>query len=376
MCLVRCDNALFEAAIQTLMSTHELAITETSRMKYIRKILSMGVAIAVSVAFSGCETLIDGQPVKKKKKDSSSWSPFKKKEYQIPQSLNVTWSHDIMTLPGKPATRGFGGRFYFYNEKTQTIPVDGDLLVYGFDDTFKQKGTEDLSQADKRFRFTAEQLTTHFSQGELGASYSVWIPWDAAYGNHKKIMLIPTFLTKDGRTVRGAPANLNLPGKSNEDPNAGIIPQTSSVIPTVLPEQFVDARTTANSNNSSGMRTTTIQVPSKLLTRNGKSSDLRTQFTDGQTQQNYVGMNPNVLTQTLGTSPNDSATQASFLSAPGDTAPQKASATSATPAEGVFAPQTMPLMRPGFSTSNANGWALPEFSPVTSTVQPHRSSPN
>ena len=373
------------------MSTHELAITETSRMKFTRKILSICVAIAVSVAFSGCETLIDGQPVKKKKKDSS-WTLFKKKEYQIPQSLNVTWSHDIMTLPGKPPTRGFGGRFYFYNEKTQTIPVDGDLLVYGFDDTFKQKGTEDLSQADKRFRFTAEQLTTHFSQGELGASYSVWIPWDAAYGSHKKIMLIPTFMTKDGRTVRGAPANLNLPGKSIEDPNAGIIPQTSSVIPTVLPEQFMDARTTANSNESSGMRTTTIQVPSKLLTRNAKSSDLRTQSVDLQNQQSYVGMNPNVSTQNLGAAPNDSAMQASYLSASGDAAPQKASATSAVPATststststsistapaaGVFAPQAMPLMRPGFSTSNANGWALPEFSPVTSTVQPHRSSPN
>jgi len=352
-------------------------------MKYTRKILSICVAIAVSVAFSGCETLIDGQPVKKKKKDAS-WSLFKKKEYQIPQSLNVTWSHDIMTLPGKPPTRGFGGRFYFYNEKTQTIPVDGDLVVYGFDDTFKQKGTEDLSQADKRFRFTAEQLTTHFSQGELGASYSVWIPWDAAYGSHKKIMLIPTFLTKDGRTVRGAPANLNLPGKSNEDPNAGIIPQTSTLIPTVLPEQFMDARNSANPNDSSGLRTTTIQVPSKLLTRNGKSSDMRALAADVQNQQNYVAPNSNVSTQNFGATPNESAMQASYQSPARDaanqnaflTAPATSSTATSSTAKGVFAPQAMPLMRPGFSTSNANGWALPEFSPATSTVPPPRSSPN
>lgn len=355
------------------MSTHELAITETSTMKFTRKIQLSCVAIAISVAFSGCETLIDGQQVKKKKKDSSSWSMFKKKEYQTPQSLNVTWSHDIMTLAGKPPTRGFGGRFYFYNEKAQAIPVDGDLLVYGFDDTFKQKGTEDLSQADKRFRFTAEQLTTHFSEGELGASYSVWIPWDAAYGPHKKVMLIPTFMTKDGRMVRGTPANLNLPGKSNEDPNEGIISQTTSIIPTVLPEQFVDARATPQSGESSGMRTTTIQVPSKLLTRNGRTSDLRALSADAQNQQNYVATGTNFPTQSFGPTTNDTAMQASYLSpappAVSTEAPPGASST----AKGVFAPQALPLMRPGFSAANANGWALPEFSPAVPTVQPPRS---
>ena len=149
-------------------------------MTFQKRILLVLVATTACCAL-GCESLTTGSSAgKKKKKDSGSWFTFKKKEYQVPQSMTVTWSNDILTLAGKPPTRGFGGRFFFYNEKTQAIPVDGDLIVYGFDDTFRKHNGEDLGQAEKRFRFTSEQFTTHFSESELGASYSVWIPWDEA----------------------------------------------------------------------------------------------------------------------------------------------------------------------------------------------------
>jgi hypothetical protein len=173
---------------------------------------SLGIlSLLGAMTLSGCASFTETD-TKKKKKDKS-WYSFKKKEYQVPQAVNVTWAYDLLTVPGKPATRGFGGRFYFYNEKTQAIPVDGELMVYGFDDTRGSTDTMDLNQASKRFKFTAEQLTSHFSEGQLGASYSVWIPWDAAPGDQKKIMLIPTFIAKDGKLVRGAAATLNLPGK-------------------------------------------------------------------------------------------------------------------------------------------------------------------
>ena len=180
--------------------------------KSSREYRSIGIiALLGAMTLTGCASFTDTD-TKKKKKDKS-WYSFKKKEYQVPQAVNVTWAYDLLTVPGKPATRGFGGRFYFYNEKTQAIPVDGELMVYGFDDTRGSSDTMDLNQATKRFKFTAEQLTSHFSEGQLGASYSVWIPWDAAPGDQKKIMLIPTFIAKDGKLVRGAAATLNLPGK-------------------------------------------------------------------------------------------------------------------------------------------------------------------
>jgi hypothetical protein len=184
-----------------------------SQMKLLlRNYRSLGIlAMLGAMTVSGCASFTETDP-KKKKKDKS-WYSFKKKEYQVPQAVNVTWAYDLLTVPGKPATRGFGGRFYFYNEKTQAIPVDGELMVYGFDDTRGSSDSMDLNQATKRFKFTADQLTSHFSEGQLGASYSVWIPWDTAPGDQKKIMLIPTFIAKDGKLVRGAAATLNLPGK-------------------------------------------------------------------------------------------------------------------------------------------------------------------
>ena len=254
-------------------------------MKFQKRMLVMMCASVMSCCAIGCETFTNGTPAsKKKKKDSGSWLSFKKKEYQIPQTMNVTWTNDVLTLPGKAATRGFGGRFYFYNEKTQAIPVDGDLVVYGFDDSFQKHTGEDLGQAEKRFRFTAEQFTTHFSESELGASYSVWIPWDEAYGDQKRIMLIPTFMTKDGRLIRGAAANLNLPGKAVEDPNFGLPQQASSVIPTALNGQLHDARL-GNSQSSNGMRTTTIQLPANSLRRSNPSTPGMNERADTATMQ-------------------------------------------------------------------------------------------
>ena len=203
--------------------------------------------------------------------------------------MTVTWSNDILTLAGKPPTRGFGGRFFFYNEKTQAIPVDGDLVVYGFDDTFRKHNSEDLGQAEKRFRFTSEQFTTHFSESELGASYSVWIPWDEAYGDQKKIMLIPTFMTKDGRLIRGPASNLNLPGKVTEDPAAGMAQQASAMIPGAIPgavnSQLQDPRLAGTSQVMNGMRTTTIQMPSSSLRKSVNSHPISPEIADALARQ-------------------------------------------------------------------------------------------
>jgi len=165
--------------------------------------------------------MFDTPSKRKSDKKKEGWSWFKKPEYQEPKSMVAIWTEDTFIQPGKPVTRGFGGRIYFYNEKSQAIPVDGELMVYGFDDSATGKPVNaspndlDLEQAGKKFRFTAEQFTQHFAHSELGASYSVWIPWDAAGGEQKKIMLMPTFIAKDQRLVRGECARLSLSGKPN-----------------------------------------------------------------------------------------------------------------------------------------------------------------
>ncbi len=320
------------------------------------------ILFAMALSTVGCETLTTDAVTSKKKKKDSSWFSIKKKEYQTPQSMNVTWSHDILTLPGKAATRGFGGRFYFYDEKNKAIPVEGDMVVYGFDDTNKQQTTEDLSQATKRFRFTAEQFTTHFTEGELGPSYSVWIPWDEAYGAPKKIMLIPTFLTKEGRIVRGAAANLNLPGITKNDPNDASVQQASVVTTQSIPNRMIDKRNSDAASPSSGLRTTTIQVPSNSLGRQSHSPQISQNLSELQSQfpatLSNMQPNPNWSNQTA--SMNTSIANQQISSFQGNT---------------NVASETQ-IVQKSPNNTTANGWAVPQYAPMDwSGLLPH-SVPN
>jgi hypothetical protein len=216
----------------------------------------------------GCASMTEKG--KGKSKEDSKWSLFKKKEYQIPQSMNVTWVHDIISVPGKPPTRGFGGRIYFYNEKSQTIPVDGEVMIYGFDDTLVSHEGVGMDQADKRFRFTAEQFTTHFSEGDLGASYSIWVPWDAAPGAKKKIMLIPTFKSKDGKVIRGNSATLLLPGWTEEDASGKVIQAGASLAggnPSGVQLASANSQPNASAPQEDRPKTTTIQMPVRAAAR-------------------------------------------------------------------------------------------------------------
>lgn len=221
-------------------------------------------------SITGCASLT-GDPSRGKKKDSS-WSWYKKKEYQVPQSINVTWSHDIFTAEGKTPTRGFGGRLYFYNERNQAIPVEGELTVYGFDDTHRNHAGMTIESADKKFKFTAEQFTTHFSESDLGASYSIWIPWDQAPGESKKIMLIPTFKTKEGRLIKGNAASLLLPGPPGSEKFPEVI-QASAKSSNSYPSPSLGSPQQLSTQPTSSQRTTTLQMPRHIQSRPQISAD-------------------------------------------------------------------------------------------------------
>jgi hypothetical protein len=134
-------------------------------------------------------------------------------QYQVPTRMAIVWTPDILTLPGKPPTRGFGGRIYFYNHQGQAIPVDGQLVVYGFDDSDPEVAS---TVPHKKFVFTPEQFTKHFSPTELGASYSVWIPWDSNDNRQKSISLLPVFTSVSGHRIVGEQTMNVLRGQTDE----------------------------------------------------------------------------------------------------------------------------------------------------------------
>ena len=97
-----------------------------------------------------------------------------------PVRLVTFWSDTVLHQPGKPAVRGFGGRVFFYGEDdSKPIEVDGSLVVYAFDAEHYDPSQQ---RPEKKYVFPADQLQEHFSNSDMGPSYSVWLPWDEVLG--------------------------------------------------------------------------------------------------------------------------------------------------------------------------------------------------
>jgi hypothetical protein len=188
-------------------------------------------------------TLLERLPLIGKKKASEMPEP-----YPNPVKIAATWTPDTLIQTGRTPTRGFGGRVFFYDEKSRPVPVEGTLTVHGFDDS-----AETADEGVKRFVFTPEQFTRHFGQSDLGASYSIWIPWDAVGGDQRRISLVTSFQTSGGQTVQGIPATLLLPGKNTDlrspEEFSNFAPQYQA---------YLNATQTATSPTT-GLTTTTIR---------------------------------------------------------------------------------------------------------------------
>ncbi len=129
--------------------------------------------------------------------------PLKKEktpEFQTPDHIVVIWKQSTFRGDNGQKSKGFGGRIYFYNDKNEAVKADGELTIFGFDDSFE--GAERQS-ADCKFVFKQEDFQKHFSVTDLGPSYSVWVPWNEDNEDSLRISLMPIFKTVEGKLVQG-----------------------------------------------------------------------------------------------------------------------------------------------------------------------------
>ncbi|MCC9644380.1 hypothetical protein LOC71_19070 [Rhodopirellula sp. JC740] len=178
--------------------------------------VTLGACLVSLTLSGGCASMTksDSETPKKSLMERMPWA---KKEtapepYPNPAKLAAVWSTESLTQVGRVPTRGFGGRIFFYDEKSRAVPVDGTLVIHGFDE-----GATDPKGAVKRFEFTPEQLTSHFSQSDVGASYSIWVPWDAIGGEQSQISLVASFRTEEGKMLQGQPTTVLLPGSKGDE---------------------------------------------------------------------------------------------------------------------------------------------------------------
>ncbi len=144
-------------------------------------------------------------------------------EIGTPRKMAAIWSDTVYCHAGKASNRGFGGRIYFYDETNEPVAVDGELIVYAFDDTLRDANRD---KPDRKYVFPAEDFALHFSPAELGPSYSIWLPWDVTGGEQRDISLVPFFRPKEGQIIVGEPSQHSLPGEKDErDPNRPSTPE-------------------------------------------------------------------------------------------------------------------------------------------------------
>lgn len=140
----------------------------------------------------------------------------------IPQNIVALWKDDVMSSPGTGSSRGLGGRLYFYDESNHPIPVKGKLVVYAYDDSTQQQLNR---EPERKYVFDDAELQTHFSESDIGPSYSVWLPWDKAGGAHAEVSLIPMLTTTEGKVIIGEHSRHVLAGKDIAEPKTEISSQ-------------------------------------------------------------------------------------------------------------------------------------------------------
>jgi len=172
-------------------------------------------SLTAALALTGCAGVKNSMRLSSK---DSMWNPVaklkaekeKEAEPSEPMTMVATWKGSVLETAGVNS-RGFGGRIFFYDAANNAVEAEGELTVYGFDDTKKKAGD---SGADKKFVFRAAEFQTHKSDNGLGVSYSIWIPWEKVGGYRKTISLIPIFKTTDGKILKGGQAVNVLHGKT------------------------------------------------------------------------------------------------------------------------------------------------------------------
>ena len=180
------------------------------------------MSLLLIVGFAGCAGGVRNS-MRLSEKDSA-WNPLarlteeKKKEATDKEAKPVTmaaiWKDSAYEKPGERTVVGFGGRFFFYDRDNNSVPAEGELVVYGYEDSDDGEGKPGEG-ADKKFVFRESEFQSHFSDTGLGASYSVWIPWEKIGGYRKSITLIPYFKTTDGRLLESGQSIVILPGKTS-----------------------------------------------------------------------------------------------------------------------------------------------------------------
>ena len=157
--------------------------------------------LTVFCLFTGCTTL--------PKPDMSA--------FRLPGPVStVVAAWEPAVSNGENPMRGFGGRVYFYDQdQTRPVKIEGTVVVYLFDEDDRAQGD---NKPNEGIVFSEKALKSKeiYKKSELGHSYNLWIPYDAAgpEGSARKVSLIVRYIPKKGgASPVSKQATVHLPGR-------------------------------------------------------------------------------------------------------------------------------------------------------------------
>jgi hypothetical protein len=239
-------------------------------MKIPKSLFVLPVVFIICLVTAGCGVK-DFKPSKIFSLDNT-W-PFDdnddEPEEGVPVRLVGAWTDTVHTKPGQKAQRGFGGRLMFYGPKDEKpILVDGQLVVYAFDEAGRQPTD---TKPTRRYVFPPDQIAMHMSKSDIGASYSFWLPWDEVGGPKAEVSLICRFEPKGGPVITGEQTRHMLPGPVGTETtaNAGTGPKLPEGEPYRPAQQTLEGL--QSQNNAQHIARLTAQQTNYLAPANSQA---------------------------------------------------------------------------------------------------------
>jgi hypothetical protein len=165
------------------------------------------------------------------------WMPGENGELERPMKIIAVWTDTILSQGEETPARGFGGRLMFYSrDDSKPVKVEGSLVVYAFDETNRDPRNV---RPERKYVFSEEEFARHHSEGKMGHSYSVWLPWDRIGGPQAEISLMARFTPKEGGMIAGEQQTVLLPGVAVVAKGSQTTNQPPAPAPTIQQATYV-----------------------------------------------------------------------------------------------------------------------------------------
>jgi hypothetical protein len=134
------------------------------------------------------------------------------------------------------ASRGFSGQILFFaNDEKLPVQVDGEVMIYVFDD---QGSQEEQIKPIRQWQYPATSWNALLGKGPLGATYNVFVPYTRPGFHQADCTLRVRYTPKQGPTIYSEMVHIVLPGAKKKTKSPAEAAGTVSLTPAASPAGF------------------------------------------------------------------------------------------------------------------------------------------